>query len=181
MRDNSLIIFSSDNGGPNPGKVTMNTPLRGGKGSIYEGGVRVAAFANWPEKIAAGAINDEWMHIVDWYPTLLKLAGATTTQKHALDGLDIWPVLTQGAKSPHLELLLQGTLSNVKALRMGDWKLLILASGKIERYDLTTDISEKHNLTESRPKRVKAMRDRLDELTKDAVPLGGPLPSSGND
>ena len=71
MRDNTLIIFCSDNGGARAGKGTMNTPLRGGKGGIYEGGVRVAALATWPGKIAAGATIDEPMHIVDWYPTLL--------------------------------------------------------------------------------------------------------------
>jgi len=180
-RDNTLIIFSSDNGGPNPGKVTMNTPLKGGKGSIYEGGVRVAAFVKWPGKIAAGATIDEPMHVVDWYPTLVKLTGAPAAQEHAPDGLDIWPVLTQGAKSPHAALLLQGTIPTVKALRVDDWKLLLPASGKMELYNLAKDISEKHNLADSQPDRVKHMRAQLDALTKDAVPLGGPLPSSGND
>ncbi len=178
MRDNTLIIFCSDNGGARAGKGTMNTPLRGGKGGIYEGGVRVAAFATWPGKIAAGATIDEPMHIVDWYPTLLKLTGAPTAQKHAPDGLDIWPVLTQGAKSPHDAILLHGTTLNVKALRMGDWKLLLPASDKMELFNLVKDISEKQNLADAQPDRVKAMRARLDEMTKDAVPLGGPLPGA---
>ena len=178
MRDNTLIIFSSDNGGSKPGKATVNTPLRGGKGGIYEGGVRAAAFATWPGKIPAGVIIDEPMHIVDWYPTLLKLTGAPAAQKHAPDGLDIWPVLTKEKKSPHTVLLLQGTTPNVKALRMGDWKLLVPASGKMELYNLAKDISEQNNLVETQSERVKDMRARLDELTKDAVPLGGPLPGS---
>jgi arylsulfatase A-like enzyme len=159
----------------------MNTPLRGGKGGIYEGGMRVAAFATWPGKIPAGAAIDEPMHIVDWYPTLLKLTGAPTVQKHAPDGLDIWPVLTKGAKSPHDAILLHGTNVNVRALRMGDWKLLQLASGKMELYHLAQDISEKHDLAAAQPERVKAMRARLDELVKDAKPLGGPLPGAGGD
>lgn len=178
MRDNTLIVFCSDNGGAQVGKATMNTPLRGGKGGIYEGGVRVAAFATWPGKIAAGTTIDEPLHIVDWYPTLLKRAGAPTVQKHAIDGLDIWPVLTQGAKSPHDALLLHGTNLGVSAIRMGDWKLLHPASGNMELYNLAMDISEKHDLAGAQPERVKAMQARLDELTKDAKPLGGPLPGA---
>jgi arylsulfatase A-like enzyme len=71
-RENTLIVFSSDNGGPRPG---TNTPLRDYKGSIHEGGVRAAAFANWPGKIPAGQRIREPMHIIDWYPTMVKLAG----------------------------------------------------------------------------------------------------------
>ncbi len=179
MSDNTLIIFCSDNGGARSGTGTMNTPLRGGKGGIYEGGVRVAAFATWPGKIKAGTIVDEPLHIVDWYPTLLKLAGAPTAQKHAPDGLDIWPVLTQGAKSPHTAILLHGTNVNVRALRMGDWKLLQPASGKMELYNLAQDVSEKNNLAAAQPERVQTMRARLDEFVKDAKPLGGPLPGAG--
>ena len=74
LRDNTLIIFSSDNGGPQPGRVTSNGPFRAGKGTIYEGGVRVWAFANWPGRIAAGQRIGEPLHMVDWYPTLLASA-----------------------------------------------------------------------------------------------------------
>jgi arylsulfatase A-like enzyme len=174
LRDNTLIIFSSDNGGA--GKAMNNTPLRGGKGGIYEGGVRVAAFATWPGKIPAGTTIEEPIHIIDWYPTLLKLAGAPTAQKHTPDGLDIWSVLTKGAKSPHDAILLHGTNLDAKALRMGDWKLLLPASGKMELYNLAKDVSEKQNLASAEPERVKEMRARLDALLKDAKPLGGPLP-----
>jgi arylsulfatase A-like enzyme len=178
MREDTLIIFSSDNGGSKPGKATMNTPLRGGKGGIYEGGVRAAAFATWPGRIPAAITIDEPIHVVDWYPTLLKLAGASATQEHVPDGLDIWPVLTQGAKSPHAALLLQGTTPYVKALRQGDWKLLVQSSGKVELYNLAADIAETHDLAAAQPGRVKELRARLNELTKDAVPLGGPLPGA---
>jgi arylsulfatase A-like enzyme len=178
MRENTLILFCSDNGGAHAGKGTMNTPLRGGKGGIYEGGVRVAAFATWPGKIAAGTVVHEPLHVVDWYPTLLKLTDAPTTQKHAPDGLDIWPVLTNGAKSPHDAILLHGTNPGVNALRMADWKLLLPASGKMELYHLASDIAEKHNLAAAEPERLQAMRHRLDVLTKDAKPPGGPLPGT---
>ena len=189
LRQNTLIIFSSDNGGPGPGRATMNTPLRAGKGTIYEGGIRVCAFANWPGKIPAGITVKEPMHAVDWYPTLLKLAGAPTAQKLPLDGLDIWPVLTAGAKSPHGAILLAGTVPGRAAVRMGDWKLLLNASeqdaeevttesaapaGKVELYNLATDISEKQNLAATNPEKVKELRARLNTLLKDSVAPGNP-------
>lgn len=193
MRKNTLIIFSSDNGGPGPGVVTLNTPLRAGKGTIYEGGVRVCAFATWPGQIAAGTTIREPIHAVDWYPTLLRLAGASLEQKLPLDGLDIWPTLTQGAKSPHDAILLVGSVSAISAVRMGDWKLLMdpnendaeetaesgaagrayQPSGKVELYNLAEDIGEKNNLAAANPAKVKEMRARMDALLKGAVPVPG--------
>ncbi len=182
----TLFIFSSDNGGPSPGTATMNTPLRAGKATIYEGGIRVCAFATWMGKIPAGVTIDEPMHAVDWYPTLVKLTGATENQKLAPDGIDIWPVLTQGAKIPRDALLLPGMKPETMALRMGDWKLLLSpsekdaedagssesSSGKMELYNLANDISEKNNLAASQPEKLKEMRSRLDALIKNAVPMG---------
>lgn len=79
LRQNTLIVFSSDNGGPSPGRVTTNGPLRAGKGTIYEGGIRVCALANWPGHIPVGTVTEP-IHTVDWYPTLLALGGATLKQ-----------------------------------------------------------------------------------------------------
>jgi arylsulfatase A-like enzyme len=187
MLRNTLIIFSSDNGGPAPGRVSRNTPLRAGKGTIYEGGVRACAFATWPGHIPAGITISEPMHAVDWYPTLLRLAGASLDQELAPDGLDVWPVLTQGVKSPHDAILLVGSSSSRAAVRMGDWKLLLNASqqnaeetaagpedatAKVELYNLAEDISESKDLAASQPERVSQMRTRLNALLKDAVPPG---------
>ena len=123
LTDNTLFIFSSDNGGP-IGQGATNGKLRAAKGTLYEGGVRVPAFATWAGHIKPGLVIQEPLHMVDWYPTLLKLAGASTEQKHAPDGLDIWPVLAAGAKSPHDAILLNTTPRN-GAIRMGDWKLVV--------------------------------------------------------
>lgn len=185
LRDNTIILFSSDNGGPSPGKVTMNTPLRAGKGTIYEGGIRVCAFANWPGHIPVATIKEP-IHAIDWYPTLLKLAGASPEQKLKPDGLDIWPVLTSGAKSPHDAILLMGTKPGRAAIRMGDWKLLRdpsevdaeesddrSATAGLELYNLADDLSETKNLAASNPEKLKQLNARLDELLKDAVPPGG--------
>jgi len=186
IRDNTLVIFSSDNGGPEPGKVTSNGPLRAGKGTIYEGGIRVCACVNWPGHVPAGKSIDEPLHAVDWYPTLVKLAGGSPDRKLPLDGLDIWPVLTQGARSPHDALLLCGTRPGQAAIRMGDWKLLVGAgggkAGQAELYNLADDLGEKNNLAAEKPDKARELRARLDAAMKNAVPSGagsgrGPGPS----
>jgi len=189
MLENTLIVFSSDNGGPPPGD---NTPLRDFKGSIFEGGTRAAAFATWPGRIPADQRVRQPMHMVDWYPTLIKLAGGSLEQKLPIDGLDVWPMLTKQAASPHDAILSVSTQGPSRAaVRMGEWKLIVdggaadiappgkkkgkKAAGKYEAvalYDLSADPSEAKNLAEAQPERVKAMRARLAELLKNAVPSG---------
>jgi arylsulfatase A-like enzyme len=196
--ENTLIVFSSDNGGPPPGD---NTPLRDFKGTIYEGGTRAAAFATWPGHIPADQRVRQPMHMIDWYPTLIKLAGGSLEQKLPIDGLDIWPMLTKGAASPHDAILSVSTQGPARAaVRMGDWKLLISgnadadggeddgaakakkkgkkAADKYESvalYNLIEDPSESKNLAVAQPERVKAMRARLAQLLKDAVPSGADI------
>jgi len=169
--DNTLIIFSTDNGGPAPGKVTSNIPLRAGKGTIYEGGVRVCAAVCWPGRIPSGKVIDEPLHMVDWFPTLVKLAGGSLDQRLPLDGHDIWPVLTQGARSPHESILLCGTTPSETALRMGNWKLLHRKNGD-ELFNLAADIGEKHDLAGEQPAKIKELRARLDKWLTKAVPSG---------
>jgi arylsulfatase A-like enzyme len=193
LRTNTLIFFSSDNGGPNPGRVTSNGPLRAGKGTVYEGGTRVCACVAWQGRIKPGTAVAQPLHIVDWYPTLLKLAGASVDQKLPLDGRDIWPVLTQGKPSPHDEILLN-TSPRAGAIRVGDWKLVINgATGtseeddespaparrkkaarqnqpqKVELFNLAQDLSEKHDLAAEKPEKVKELRARYDALAKQAA------------
>ena len=192
LRENTLIVFSSDNGGPKPG---TNTPLRDFKGSIYEGGVRACAFANWPGRIPAGQHIKEPMHVIDWYPTLVKLAGGNLDQKLPIDGLDVWPMLTEKAVSPH-DAILSVQAPTRAALRMGDWKLISRekadsdsastsppkaraqkrqkGSEPIELYHLAADIGETTNLADKEPERVASMKARLAEFLKDAVPSGVP-------
>ncbi len=124
MLDDTLIVFSSDNGGPRPGVVTDNTPLRSGKATLYEGGVRVAAFATWPGRIPAGSRVRAPLHMVDWYPTLLGLAGAPLAQKLPLDGRDMLACLTSGAPTPHDVIVLNSTPIS-GAIRDTRWKLVV--------------------------------------------------------
>lgn len=201
FRTNTLIIFSSDNGGPNPGRVTSNGPLRAGKGTVYEGGTRVCACVAWEGRIKPGTVVSQPLHMVDWYPTLLKLAGASLDQKLPLDGRDIWPVLTEGKPSPHAEILLN-TTPRGGAIRVGDWKLVVngaagigeddaqavptqkrkraakqKAGPEVELFNLAQDLSEKQNLAAENPQKVKELRARYDALAKAAAtPRNEPQP-----
>jgi arylsulfatase A-like enzyme len=155
--------------------------------------VRAAAFANWPGRIPAGQRIAHPMHIIDWYPTLVKLAGASLEGSQPLDGKDVWPMLTEQAPSPH-DFILSAQAPDKAALRIGDWKLIEnraapagkakgKAKGKnkakaekegepLALYDLAKDPGETTNLAGSEPERVATMRAKLDELLKDAVPPG---------
>ena len=183
-RKNTLFVFSSDNGGPRPGVVTSNGKYRAGKGTLYEGGVRVAACAAWDGHIKAGGTVTEPFHMVDWYPTLLKLCGAKSEQKLPVDGRDIWPVLTQGKASPHAAILLNTTPNN-GAVRAGDWKLVVRngaedpdggtppkKSGKssVELFNLKDDPYEKTNLADKNTEKVAELRSVLAGFAKQAVP-----------
>lgn len=183
LRQNTLFIFSSDNGGPRPGVVTDNGKFRAGKGTLYEGGVRVAAFVTWDSHVRAGSTITEPMHAVDWYPTLLKLCGAKAEQKLPVDGLDIWPTLTHGKPSPHDAILLN-TTPTAGAIRFGDWKLVVKngfddpdggpvknpRQRSVELFDLKNDPYEKTNLADKQPDRVNELRGRLDTFARQAVP-----------
>lgn len=184
VRDNTLIFFSSDNGGPAPGRVTDNGKFRAGKGTLYEGGVRVAACVAWAGKIKPGTVVTEPLHVVDLYPTILKLAGATADPKHPLDGKDAWPTIAHGKPSPHADILINAA-PNSGAIRAGDWKLVFhtdrrdIADGgsakrpggaSVELFNLKDDPSEKTNLAETHPDKVKELRARYDAYAAQAVP-----------
>ena len=184
MLENTLIIFSSDNGGPTPGD---NSPLRDFKATVYEGGIRGVAFASWPGKIAAGKKVTEPMHVIDWYPTLIRLAGGELKQSLPIDGKDVWLMITASAKSPHDAILSVSTKGpELAAIRMDNWKLIQLieqdvnagnskASKKYDPnslYNLSEDPGESNNLAAKYPEKVLIMKKRLNQLLESAVPAG---------
>ncbi len=182
MLENTLIIFSSDNGGPPPGN---NSPLRDFKSSIYEGGTRAAAFAHWPGHVPAGKTVSGIMHMVDWYPTLMGLAGGSLKQMLPIDGKDVWPMITKGKPSPHKEILSVSTSGpSLAAIRIGDWKLIVAKGNEndedqgkkkqkkyepISLFNLKKDPGESNNLASAFPKKVDVMQDRLSAILKNAV------------
>jgi len=183
LRDNTLIVFMSDNGGTrNPmfsgaiadvSKLKIpcdNGPYREGKGELYEGGTRVVAFANWPGHIPAGATVKEMIHVADMYPTLAGLAGASTAKCKPFDGLDVWGTISEGKASPRTEVVY-----NIEpyraAIRQGDWKLVWRTTlpSLVELYNIPQDPSEKNNVAAEHPEIVAVLQKRAQELAAAGV------------
>lgn len=181
LSDNTLLIFASDNGGVGGyeregirgGSITDNAPLRGGKGMLYEGGIRVPYIARWPGKVAAGKVCDEPINSVDLYPTLLAVADAPQPENYPLDGVSYLDLLTGSARAqrPPLFWHFPGYLgagggtwrtTPAGAIRSGDWKLVeFFEDGRLELYDLKNDLGEKQDLAAKEPDRVKDLHAQL--------------------
>lgn len=175
-RRNTLVMFTSDNGaswavnngedypdddyvgGRVPGN---NRPLRGSKGDLYEGGIRVPALINWPGKLAPGKVEQP-IHIVDWMPTLLALAGYTSAADLKWDGRDVWSHLS-GQSRTRESRLLYWTSARAAAVRDGDMKLILAAGAdaRPELYDLAWDPHETTDLASLRPAEVEALQRKL--------------------
>ena len=179
--ENTFILFSSDNGGHYA--ITKQWPLRSGKGSYYEGGIREPMFAYWEGKIKAGTTSDVPVTNLDFYPTILDVAGISKPEDKQLDGQSFLPLLTGSgtiAERPlfwHFPIYLQAYLKNDtttqdplfrtrpgSAIRLGNWKLIqYFENNDIELYNLEEDISEKNNLAESNPEKVKELLSILED------------------
>lgn len=194
---NTLVIFTSDNG-PNTDKGGSAGPLKGGKGSTLEGGVRVPFVARWPGRIPAGTESDEAITDMDLLPTLTRLAGADVPDDRVIDGKDIWPLLTgkPDARSPHEAIFyLRGR--GIDGIRIGDWKYRMATDKppkvkkskrqpasdsksrkvKVETlYNLSDDIGEKTNLLDEHPEIAQRLKRQLasfeTELRKNLRPAG---------
>jgi arylsulfatase A-like enzyme len=176
--DNTLILFCSDNGGPR-GLGGDNGLLRAGKGTLYEGGVRVPAVAHWPNVVPAGGKVDGLMHIVDLYPTLLAVAALTPGSQFEIDGVNQWPVIMGERPSVRHEVLLNTTPFH-GAVRLGPWKLIhngrvtanatsVEGEATYELFNLKDDPYEKQDLSESRPDKLDKLKQRLQEFADSAV------------
>ena len=167
--DNTLVIFFSDNG---PAIGTAG-PLKGRKGSTFEGGMREPTVIRWPGKIPAGKDNDQLMTAMDLLPTFGKLAGAKIPDERTIDGKDVWPVLAGEADSPHEMFFYHGG-DVLKAVRSGPWKLHWNQGKPTQLYHLESDIGEKTNLLKSEPEVVKRLMDYLkafeQEISSDIRP-----------
>ncbi len=181
MRDNTLIVFASDNGGTRSnmfageaqvkGELPPNNgPYRDGKGSVYEGGTRVVALANWPGHIKPGVV-DGMMHIVDMYPTLAGVAGADLGKTKPLDGIDVWPAISEGKPSAR-DTMVYNVEPYRAGVRKANWKLVwtTFLPQRVELFDLSMDPSETTNLAEQKPDKVKELQAWATELAKQAVP-----------
>jgi arylsulfatase A len=167
LDENTMVIFTSDNGSRGRGEGGSNAPLRGGKFTTWEGGQRVPCIVRWPGNVPAGRVCDELVTSMDFMPTFARMVGTTEPQDRTIDGKDISPLLfgNEGATSPH-ETFWHYRLGNLEAVRKGKWKLH-MAKGKAfnkadesmnELYDLEADIGEENNVFDEHPDIVEELR-----------------------
>jgi len=173
--ENTLIYFVSDNGGPNlAGKsgtnFTDNSPLRGAKGMVYEGGMRVPFLVSWPAKIKAGTY-DQPVIALDFLPTSLAAAGSAALTPQNLDGVNLLPFLTgEKTTAPHDTLFWRsGGPGGNNAVRRGPMKLVRLGKAEPELYDLASDVGETKNLAAEKPEIVKELTTAIAEWEKGTI------------
>jgi len=157
LEDNTLIFFYSDNGGPTPQTTSSNAPLRGYKGMLLEGGIRVPFVAQWKGVIPAGVVYPHMVMGFDVHATALAAAGGTMPKDKPLDGVDLLPFLT-GRKEgvPHQQLFWR--TGEQQAVRSGEWKLLQFDGQTPQLYNLKEDIGESRNLAADSEQRVQEMQ-----------------------
>lgn len=183
LRDNTLIVFSSDNGGQKSWSAPAtqyngryaahetlgnNQPLRGWKGDLYEGGIRVPAFVNWPGRIPTGRVFQTPVHVVDWVPTLVRAAGGDPTEDlPAAEGIDLWAALLGQSSSLPGRVMYWKTRATT-AVRQGDWKLIQKDNaGRSELYNLKEDPLEKTDLADTESDRVSELGAHLKRMVEE--------------
>ena len=160
----TVVIFTSDNGGLVLREITSNRPLRAGKGSSYEGGVRVPCIVRWPGVTQPGSTNQTPVISTDFFPTILEMAGVAADAQREIDGESLVPVLSGNGELkrqaiywhyPHYH---PGGATPYGAVRRGDWKLIeFFEDDHVELYNLRDDIGETKDLADAKP----ALRDEL--------------------
>lgn len=195
ISDNTLVIFFSDNGGIT--STSSQKPLRAGKGSYYEGGIREPLIMKWPNKFPQGKIIDEPVSGVDFYPTILEVAILEKEENLLLDGVSLVSLITldksleRDALYWHFPIYLEAYNQELdesrdplfrtrpgSAIRKGKWKLHeYFEDGGLELYNLENDLSEQYNLAEEMPEKVEELHLMLKKWRED---IGAPVPNQLN-
>ncbi|MBN2314181.1 MAG: sulfatase-like hydrolase/transferase [Sedimentisphaerales bacterium] len=155
LEDNTIVIFFSDNGG---GGGSDNTPLRGGKGHMFEGGIRVPCIVRWPGVVPEGSVCEEFLTSMEIYPMLCRAAGARPPRSVMLDGFDMTGVLRGKETSRRKEMFWKRR--GDKAARVGNFKWVDSARGS-GLFDLSNDIGEKHDLSKEKPDVLESLKSRF--------------------
>ncbi len=191
LAENTVVFFFSDNGGLSTaeGHPTSNLPLRGGKGWLYEGGIREPCLIRWPGVTSPGSVCHQAVCSIDFYPTILEIAGVTQPAEHQVDGVSLVPLLSGSGDFPTRPLFWhyphyanQGGFPG-GAVRLGRWKLLErFEDGRVHLYDLLDDPSETNDLAAVHPQHVSRLRAVLHRWYREVgarflrAKPGGPQP-----
>jgi len=164
LADRTVVFFMSDNGGL--AGVTSNAPLRAGKGTLYEGGIREPMIVKWPGVVRSGTTASTPVTSTDFYPTILEMAGLPPKPEQHVDGLSLVPLLKESGPLrrdtlywhyPHYH-----RTTPAGALRHGDWKLIeYFEDGRLELYNLRDDIGEQHDLASAMPEKARELQKML--------------------
>ncbi len=169
LADNTVLVFTGDNGGED--RVTSNAPLRAGKSTLYEGGIREPLLIRWPGVVKAKSVCNTPTCNIDFYPTFLQIIGHKVSRGQHIDGVSIMPLLKNPkARLEHDTLYWHYPLEkphflggrSAGAIRQGKWKLIeFFDTGRVELYNLADDISEEHNLAAELPNKVSELQKCL--------------------
>ena len=171
--ENTIVIFFSDNGGSGGAD---NAPLRGRKGQMWEGGIRVPCLVRWPAGgVPAGAVNDAFLTSLEVFPSLVAASGATLPESLVLDGYDWWPTLRGEAASPRNRMFWKRRDS--EAARLGDWKLVREGVEASRLYNLRSDVGERDDRAAAEPAKLRELETAFAEWqqTMAEAPVRGPF------
>lgn len=167
--ERTIVFFFTDNGGPTKNSA-INTPLRGAKGQVYEGGVRVPFLVSWPGKLAAGKTYDAPVSSLDVFATSLAVAGVPLPTDKKQDGVNLIPYLNGETKTvPHERLFWRVGGGVAHAVREGSWKLIRAKGKPDELYDLSTDIGEAKDLAGEKPNIAIRLATQIDAWDKELM------------
>jgi uncharacterized sulfatase len=180
LADNTIVIFSSDNGGAGYiGLKDINKPYRGWKLTFFEGGIRVPMFVRWPARIAAGTKNQTLASHMDLLPTVAAASGAALPSDRVIDGMNLLPLLEKGAEQPDRTIFWRD--GHYQAVQTGGFKLQIAERpNKAWLFNLAEDPTEQRNLAEAMPEKVKELKALIDAHNKTQreplFPAAGEMP-----
>jgi arylsulfatase A-like enzyme len=167
LSDDTLIIFTSDNGGE---RFSNNWPFSGQKTELLEGGIRVPAIVRWPRMVPSGVISDQVCMSMDWLPTLMSAAKGITDEQYAPDGIDILPQLMGKSSSVSRKLYWRYNGYDQAALRIDDLKYLKINNNEF-LFNVVNDPRERANLARSYPAKLKELRSDWQEWSKQMLPI----------
>ncbi len=163
MRDNTLVLFASDNGGAEDKGGASNDPLRGEKGQLWEGGIRVPAAMRWPGVLAAGHKCRQVISVMDWFPTLTAALGVEPQNKRPFDGKNLWPAIRDGKEVPPEEIVIA---KGDAVILDGEWKLVqVRETGRNLLFRINDDPSEERDLSAEHPEVVRELSARIKAMT----------------